>query len=263
MTRIAIATATLAVGLLQTAPQAQAQAQAQPQTQTIEAPNWPVVSIVRVPKPALAPRALVASRMRDTQAEFARLDGLAFKAYSFERDSSDYGGLYLWRDDKAARGFFNEAWFERVRKERSVEGQVRHFVAPLTIDNRPGGTAADDRSAAVGTLVEVAVPAGVGAARLLAGFRAAVPQHQAAAGLLRKSFIWSAGPDGAPATFGGLYLWRDEAAARAWFNDAWQARVLQSYGRAARIEWFDTPILLPNAAQAGTLAAGTMIGAAP
>jgi heme-degrading monooxygenase HmoA len=89
--------------------------------------------------------------------------------------------------------------------------------------------------------VTIATPAGVTRERIVAEFRAAVPAHQKADGLLRKHFIIS--DDG---RFGGLYLWRDEAAAQRWFNEAWQQRVRQTYGSEARIEWFDTPILLPS-----------------
>jgi heme-degrading monooxygenase HmoA len=225
---------------------------------------WPVVAIVRVAKPALAPRAFIAAKMREAQPEYARLDGLAFKAFSFERETSDFGGVYLWRDEATARAWFNDAWFARFKRERGVEGQVRFFVAPVTLDNQPGGTPADERSASVVTLVEIAVPPGLGADRLLAGFKAAVPQYQAIPGLLRKSFTWQAGPDGTPVAFGGVYLWRDEASARAWFTEAWHARVQQTYGRAARIEWFDTPILLPNAAATAALSqAGALVVAAP
>ncbi|NBS97495.1 MAG: hypothetical protein EBT08_15340, partial [Betaproteobacteria bacterium] len=58
-------------------------------------------------------------------------------------------------------------------------------------------------------------------------------------GLLRKYFITT--PDG---KFGGVYLWKDEASAKAWFTDAWNDRIRREYGQAATVEWFDTPILL-------------------
>jgi hypothetical protein len=54
-------------------------------------PATPVVVIVRVPKPWYAPRSVVAGKMRDTLPQYARLPGLLFKAFSFERDSGDYG----------------------------------------------------------------------------------------------------------------------------------------------------------------------------
>ncbi len=217
----------------------------------------PVLTIVRVAKPSHVPRTLVAGKMRETVAQYADLPGLAFKAYSFERDSGDFGGIYLWTGREAAQAWFNPAWFERVQSERGVEGRVRSFEAPVSLDNVPGGVPASKHSAAVATLVEVPIPAGVTRERLLAGFRAAVPEYQRVSGLLRKHFTFN------DTHFGGVYLWADEAAARAWLNEAWFARVLQTYGAGARIEWFDTPILLPTQNAAHRVAAGAMIEAAP
>jgi heme-degrading monooxygenase HmoA len=222
-------------------------------------PATPVVVIVRVPKPWYAPRGVVVGKMRDTIPQYAKLPGLLFKAFSFERDSGDYGGVYHWRSRAEAEAWFNTAWFERVRKERGAEASVRYLDAPLSIDNQPGGTPADSDSKAVVTLVNVVVPPGLNRERMRALFRNSVPEHQKAAGLLRKHFTIADGD----ASFGGVYLWRDEAAARAWFNEAWHARVQQQTGAPARIEWFDTPILLPTQDSANTAPAGAMITATP
>jgi heme-degrading monooxygenase HmoA len=208
-----------------------------------ELPPNGVVAIVRVPKPWYAPRSVVASKMRATEAQYLAIDGLRFKAYSFERSSGDFGGVYFWRDRAAAEAWFNAGWFERVRRERGVEGKVRLFDALLSIDNTPGGTAANEDSATIATLVEIPVPAGATPERLRQGFEAAVPEYRQVPGLLRKHFTVSIG--NSPTTFGGVYLWKDQASAEAWFNAAWHARVTQTYGQDARIEWFDTPILLP------------------
>jgi hypothetical protein len=214
----------------------------------------PVVVIVRVTKPWYAPRPLVVSRMRDTVAEYAQLPGLMFKAFSLERQSGDFGGIYFWRDQVAADGWFDPAWFERVRRERGVEPSVRRFDAPVSIDNTAGGTHADSDAKAVCTLVEIPIPAGVTRERLDADFAAAVATYRKVPGLLRKHFIVSS-----TGTFGGVYLWRDDASARAWFDDAWHARVIRTYGQDAKIEWFDTPILLPTRNAANTLAAGALV----
>ncbi len=218
----------------------------------------PVVVIVRVPKPWYAPRGIITGRMRDTIPEYAKLPGLMFKAYSFERDSSDFGGLYFWRDLASAEAWFNPAWFERVRKERGVDAQVRLFDALVSVDNKAGGTPADSDSRAVGTLVEIAIPPGVTRERLAAEFNVAAPTYQQIPGLLRKHFTVS--PNG---LFGGVYLWKDEASARAWFNQAWHARVLKTYGQDAKIEWFDTPILLPSQDPANLSAARATMRGAP
>jgi heme-degrading monooxygenase HmoA len=222
----------------------------------------PVVAIVRVAKPWYVPRAVVVAKMRDTLPQYAKLPGLMFKAFSFERDSSDFGGLYLWRDRTSAEAWFNRSWFERVRKERGVEAQVRMFEAPVSLDNTAGGvqvsTPANSDSRAVGTLVEIPIPAGVARERLVAQFQAAVPTYQKVPGLLRKHFTVSSNGN-----FGGVYLWKDEASARAWFNEAWHARAVKTYGQNAKIEWFDTPILLPTQDAANLAAAQTLVVTAP
>jgi len=203
----------------------------------------PAVVIVRVPKPWYAPRALVVGKMKDTVPQYAGLPGLAFKAFTFEQESGDFGGMYFWRDAASAAGWFNTTWFERVRRERGVEALVRRFEAPLTVDNIPGGTAESTDSDAVVTLVQIPVPSGMTRERLLDGFAAAVPQYQRVQGLLRKHFILGTN---AVRTFGGVYLWRDAASAQAWFNAGWHQHVVQTYGTAATVEWFDAPILLPS-----------------
>jgi heme-degrading monooxygenase HmoA len=202
------------------------------------------ITIVKVAKPAWAPLALVRSRMRATMPLYDKLPGLDFKAFSLARPDHGYGGIYLWRDLATAQAWFNADWFERVRKGRGVEGDVRYLQAWLTIDNTPGGTLLNSDSRGVATLVQIALPAGVAQDKLLAGFKASVPSFQQVPGLLRKSFVTSG--EGAQRLFGGVYLWRDEASAQAYFNSAWHERVRSSYGTAAAIEWFDTPILLPS-----------------
>lgn len=193
----------------------------------------PVVAVVKVAKPWYAPQALIARKMRDTVPQYERAPGLVFKAYSFAQADGAFGGLYLWRDRAAADAWFDAAWFERVRRERGVEGEVRFFAAPVVLDNGTPEAAAGS----VGTLVTIATPAGVSRERLVEGFNAALPEYRRVDGLLRKYFIIT--DDG---RFGGVYLWRDEAAAKRWFDDAWHQRVRQTYGGEARIEWFDTPV---------------------
>jgi heme-degrading monooxygenase HmoA len=246
----------------------------------------PVVAVVRVPTPWYAPRAFVVAKMRDTVPLYANLPGLAFKAFSIERASGEFGGLHYWRDAEAAQTWFNAAWFERVKKERGVEGRVAFYDAPLSIDNTPGGTRAGDgasvataapgldrmlpavepaptgsaghsNAGGVATLVLIRAPAGANREQIVAEFHKAAPTHRAIPGLLRKHFI--IGDNGA--SFGGLYLWKDEASARGWFNAAWHERVRKSYGQNAAIDWFDTPILLPTRDAANLPAPSAMMTA--
>lgn len=245
----------ISAALLMTASAANAQATGAPDKPANA--GIPVVVIVKVPKPWYAPRAVVTSKMRDTMPEYARLNGLAFKSFSFERQSGDFGGVYYWVDAASAQTWFNPAWFERVKKERGADAQVRFFDAPLSIDNTPGGTPANPDSTAVVTLVEIPTPAGVTRERLNAEFAAAMPLYQKIPGLLRKHFTVTSN------AFGGVYVWKDEASAKNWFNTAWHERVRKTYGQDAKIEWFDAPILLPTQSASNTVRASAMVMAAP
>jgi heme-degrading monooxygenase HmoA len=180
--------------------------------------------------------------MRDTVPQYEKLPGLAYKMFSLSPADGTFGGLYFWRSRADAQAWFNPAWFERVEKERGAKGDVRTFDAPVTVDNTANGALASSDSKAVATVVLIPTPAGVTRQRLEAEFRAAVPVYQKVPGLLRKHFVVT--DDG---QFGGVYLWADKAAAEQWFTPAWHARALQTYGKDARLEWFDTPILLPTA----------------
>jgi Putative mono-oxygenase ydhR len=204
-----------------------------------------IVTIVTVPKPWYAPRALVASKMRDTQIQYESMPGLHYKIYTLAQADGQFGGIYLWKDRAAAQTWFAPSWFERVRKERGVGGVVRYFDAPLMLDNTPGGTPLNARSASVATLVTIPLPAGVTREKVIAEFNAALPTYQRVPGLLRKYFILTS--DG---RLGGVYLWDKQASADQWFSEAWQQRVRNTYGAAATMEWFDAPILLPTKAKA-------------
>lgn len=201
----------------------------------------PVVVIVRIPTPRLAPRWLVRRKMKATIDLYRSIPGLAYKIFTFEDTSGDFGGVYYWTSRADAKAWFNDAWFERVWRERGSEPFVRIYSAPLTIDNVHGGTRAAQGGGRVVTLVEIPIPEGVTNDLLHAGFAGAEPEYRTMPGLLRKHFVISDN-----STFGGVYLWHDKSSADAWFNDAWRSRVLERYGHPAVIERFAAPILLPS-----------------
>ena len=200
-----------------------------------------VVVIVRIPTPRLAPRWLVRRKMKATIDLYRSIPGLAYKVFTFETASGDFGGMYYWTSRAEANAWFNDEWFDRVRRERGSEPYVRLFSAPLTIDNVDGGTPAAQNGSHVVTLVEIPIPEGVTAELLHAGFAGAEAEYRAVPGLLRKHFIISD-----TGTFGGVYVWDSVRSANAWFDDAWKTRVLERYGKPAVVERFDSPILLPS-----------------
>lgn len=75
--------------------------------------------------------------------------------------------------------------------------------------------------------------------------RDAVPQYRAAPGLRFKAFTLAR----ASGDFGGIYLWRDRAAADAWFNAAWYRRVREERGVEPRVRMFavDGPVRIAGA----------------
>lgn len=77
-------------------------------------------------------------------------------------------------------------------------------------------------------------------------FRDAVPEYQRIAGLQRKYFTLTR--DG---TLGGIYLWRDRAAAEAWFDAAWHARVQARYGAPGDVRHYAVRAVQDAAPAAG------------
>lgn len=94
----------------------------------------------------------------------------------------------------------------------------------------------------VATIVTVKTPPGLDRARIDAGFREAVPTYRKIPGLIRKYFTVNG------ESFGGMYLWKDRAAADAWFTEAWRKRARATYGSDPELVYFDAPVVLDNGA---------------
>ena len=45
-----------------------------------------------------------------------------------------------------------------------------------------------------------------------------------------------------------MYLWRDVDAARRWHDDEWRSFVVELYGSEPVIRYFETPLVVDNAA---------------
>ncbi len=76
-----------------------------------------------------------------------------------------------------------------------------------------------------------------------AAYAASAPTYQQLDGLHRKYYLRS--PDGSIG--GGVYLWRDRAAAEAVYDAAWRARLTERYGEPV-VEFFDCPVVVDPAA---------------
>ena len=100
-------------------------------------------------------------------------------------------------------------------------------------------------------VVQFSLPQPVSLAEAARLFESSAPKYQNLKGLVRKYFPRA--EDGR--TAGGVYLWETRAAAEAVYNDEWRARIQQLYGAQPTISWFDTPVIVDNAAGAITKAA--------
>ena len=93
-------------------------------------------------------------------------------------------------------------------------------------------------------LVLFDLPPGMTRDQLVANFRKTAPNWRANPELIRKNYLF----DAAAGQGGGVYLWRDVAAAKRWHDDAWQAKAAEIYGARPTIRYFETPIVVDNAA---------------
>lgn len=88
----------------------------------------------------------------------------------------------------------------------------------------------------VTTIVVIKTPAGLTRQKVEAGIQASVPTYQKIPGLIRK---WYTVND---ESFGGMYLWKNRAAAEAWFTPAYAEQCKQRYGTECQVTYFDTPV---------------------
>ena len=93
-------------------------------------------------------------------------------------------------------------------------------------------------------LVLFDLPADMSREDLLAKYRSTAPKWQANPDLIRKTYVY----DPERRQGGGVYLWRDVDAARRWHDDEWRSFVVELYGSEPVIRYFETPLVVDNAA---------------
>lgn len=93
-------------------------------------------------------------------------------------------------------------------------------------------------------VVQFALPKPISVEEAARTFESTAPRYKNLPGLVRKYYLRS--EDGRKA--GGVYLWESRAAAEAVYTEEWKARVRQIYGSTPKIQWFDTPVIVDNAA---------------
>ena len=86
------------------------------------------------------------------------------------------------------------------------------------------------------------LPAGLTADQIRAAFEKAAPKFRNVPGLVRKHFLHSKDCR----TAGGVYLWNDEPAARAFMNEHVAPMIRQNFRVDPTIEFYDSPVIVEN-----------------
>ena len=96
----------------------------------------------------------------------------------------------------------------------------------------------------ISTVVQFTLAAPISLDQARETFLSTANKYAGIPGLIRKQYLLSA--DGK--TAGGVYLWRSRSDAEAVFTKEWQEFVVGKYGSVPSIAWFETPVLVDNAA---------------
>ena len=79
----------------------------------------------------------------------------------------------------------------------------------------------------------------------IAKYRLSVPIWTANPDLIRKAFLY----DAASRRGGGVYLWKNLEAAKQGHGPEFQERIRSTFGAPPEFQYFETPILIDNAAK--------------
>lgn len=102
-----------------------------------------------------------------------------------------------------------------------------------------------DTNPACVTIVRIPIPWYAPKFYVKSRMKKSVPEYQAASGLIYKYFTF-----GENGTFGGIYLWKNRAAADAWFTPAWIQERSKKYGIEVTVPRYD--VLAVSSARAST-----------
>lgn len=86
------------------------------------------------------------------------------------------------------------------------------------------------------------LPAGLTAEQIRAAFDEAAPRFRNVPGLVRKQFLRSKDCG----TAGGVYLWNDEDAARAFMSERVAPMIREKFRVEPTIEFYDSPVMVEN-----------------
>ena len=73
---------------------------------------------------------------RTTAPKYEGLEGLVGKAYWYDNDVCENGGIYVWTSREAAEATHDEAHLQRLTELYGVRPTVRWLDVPVFVDNR-------------------------------------------------------------------------------------------------------------------------------
>jgi hypothetical protein len=88
------------------------------------------------------------------------------------------------------------------------------------------------------------LPAGMTRETMIALFRESIPRWQQNPDMIRKHMVY----DLESGKGGGVYLWNNVEDARRWHDESFRARVLAAFGSEPTYQYFETPVIVDNAA---------------
>jgi hypothetical protein len=89
------------------------------------------------------------------------------------------------------------------------------------------------------------LPEGMSREDAMAKYRLSIPIWQANPDLIRKAFLY----DAASQRGGGVYLWKNIEAAKRGHGPEFQERIRATFGAQPEFQYFETAILIDNAAR--------------
>ena len=92
-------------------------------------------------------------------------------------------------------------------------------------------------------IVRFRLPPGTTLETAKAMYEQSAPTYRAAQGLVRKYYLF--GEDGFG---GGVYLWENREAANRQYSEEWKSRIVERFGSAPEVTYYETPVIVDNAA---------------
>lgn len=95
-------------------------------------------------------------------------------------------------------------------------------------------------------IVKFSIPEDMSHEDVVAGFESTAITWKENPDLIRKNYL----VDIESRTAGGVYLWNSKADAQKWHGEEFKTRVKAKYGSEPRFEYFETPVVVDNVADA-------------